>query len=202
MRAEGNTDQPLRLVISGGIGSGKSTVLAILAELGAVIIEADRLGHEVLEPGGAAHGAVADQWPAVVDGDRIDRTLLAAVVFSDPEQLDTLERLTHPHIRFAIQELVDRNPDRDIAVELPVRSNLVGPGWSRVVVVAPVEERLDRAVARGFAEGDVARRMALQPSDAEWAESADHIIENAGSLGDLRRAVRKLWDELHADAAG
>ena len=116
MRPEGNSETPLRVIVSGGIGSGKTTVLRLLERLGAVVVEADRIGHEVLEPGGASYDAVATRWPSVVVEGRIERSLLAAIVFSDLEQLALLESLTHPAIRDEIAIRVAAAWDRDVAL--------------------------------------------------------------------------------------
>jgi dephospho-CoA kinase len=191
-----NVPQPLRVMVTGGIGSGKSTVLQVLEELGAVIIEADRIGRELLEPGGAAHARVAARWPqAVVDG-RIERGRLAAIVFSDPEQLAELEAISHPLIAAEIRARVAAAGDRDVVVEVPLASDLAGPGWIKIVVDAPREARLRRAVRRGMGSADVAGRMNAQPDRATWLAGADVVIDNRGSIEELESRVRGLWAEL------
>lgn len=196
MRPDGNTETPLRVIVSGGIGSGKSTVLHMLEGFGAVVVEADQIGHEVLEPGGAAYRAVADRWPSVVVGGRIERHLLAAIVFSDAEQLALLESLTHPAIRDEIAVRVATAWDRDVVLELPLHSELAGPGWTRVVVDAPSSLRMRRSVARGMAEDDVANRLAVQPDREHWLSGADFVIENAGGLDELKSEVKRVWECL------
>jgi dephospho-CoA kinase len=202
MTAEGNTRNPLRLVVTGGIGSGKSTVTEMMRHLGALVIDSDRIGHAVLEPGGAAYDAVAARWPMVVIDGRIDRGALAAIVFSDGGQLAELEQLTHPHIAAEIKRRVAAASGRDIVVELPVDADLVGPGWKRVVVDAPDAIRLHRSVRRGIGERDAANRMNSQPSRREWLAVGDVVLLNDGDLESLRERVRKLWDRLVAEAAG
>ncbi len=200
MRLEGNKQPPLRVIVSGGIGSGKTAVLRILKRQGAVVIEADRIGHEVLEPGGAAHDAVAALWPsAMVDG-RVDRASLAAIVFTDGEQLALLESITHPAIRDEIAARVVAVGEHDVVLELPFRSELAGPGWTRLIVDAPTELRIRRSVARGMAEADAANRLAVQPQREEWLVGAEHVIVNTGTLADLEQAVRNVWRELKAGA--
>ncbi|MDX2343220.1 MAG: dephospho-CoA kinase [Acidimicrobiia bacterium] len=200
MRLDGNKQPPLRVIVSGGIGSGKTAVLRILERQGAVVIEADRIGHEVLEPGGAAHDAVAALWPsAMVDG-RVDRALLAAIVFTDGEQLALLESITHPAIRDEIAARVVAAGEHDVVLELPFRSELAGPGWARLIVDAPTELRIRRSVARGMAEADAANRLAVQPQREEWLVGAEHVIVNTGTLADLEQAVRNVWRELKAGA--
>jgi dephospho-CoA kinase len=183
----------VRLVVTGGIGSGKSTVAARLRELGAHVIEADLLGHTVLEPGGAAHDSVAARWPSVVFDQVIDRTALAEIVFSDVAQLRELEALTHPAIAAEIKRGIDAAGPGVVVVELPVGSDLVGAGWIRVVVEAPEEVRVARAVERGMGEDDVRRRVAAQAGPEEWRAGADYVIVNDGTRADLETAVDELW---------
>lgn len=200
MRAEGNAHQPLRLVVSGGIGSGKSTVLGLMKLLGAVVIEADRIGHQVLEPDGPAFAQVAARWPGVVDDGRINRRLLANIVFSDPEQLAELEAMTHPHIAATILRRAQEAGERTVAVELPVAADLLGPGWTKILVAAPEQVRVARAVERGAEVADVMRRTNSQPTDSEWAASADYVLPNTGTLEELEAAVVTLWTRLHGQA--
>lgn len=182
--------------MSGGIGSGKSTAVAAFAGLGAVVIEADSIGHEILEPEGAAYARVAARWPEVVSEGRIDRALLAAIVFSDAGQLVELEAIAHPLIAEEIAARVAAAGDRDVVVELPLASDLAGPGWTRVVVDAPRAVRLERAVRRGMDTADVAGRMAAQPERDVWIADADFVIDNEGTTEELEAQVRELWVEL------
>lgn len=198
MRAEGNERRPLRVIVSGGIGGGKSTVVQMMGDLGAVVVHADRIGHEVLEPDGPAYAAVADRWPMVLVENRVDRAKLAAIVFSDGEQLELLESLTHPHIKAEILRRVSQAGDQDVVVEIPLTSDLVGGDWTRILVDATDELRLTRAVARGMDPSDVANRMASQADRSEWLEDASFVIENMGTLEDLSAAVADLWAYLRA----
>ena len=196
MRPDGNDRGPVRLIVSGGIASGKSTVLQLLRAEGVVIIEADRIGHDVLKPGGPAFAAVSERWPAVVREGRIDRGRLAAIVFSDAEALHELEAVSHPHIAAEIARRVADAHDQDIALELPLDSDLAGSGWTRLVVEAPADLRLQRAVDRGMDRSDVAARIGAQPDDVAWRSGADIVIANTGSLDDLHREVKRVWTEL------
>jgi dephospho-CoA kinase len=192
-----STPGQVRIIVVGGIGAGKTTVLERLAALGAEIIEADRIGHDVLEPWGSAFAAVAERWPQVVDGAEIDRAALAAIVFQDPDELAALEAISHPAIAREIARRSDEAGDRPVVVEVPVEADLVGPGWIRVAVVAPRELRLDRAVGRGLRRDDAARRADRQLDDAAWMASADEVIVNDGTIDELVAKVDALWERLN-----
>jgi dephospho-CoA kinase len=186
----------VRVVVVGGIGAGKTTVLERFAELGAEIIEADRIGHDVLEPWGSAFSSVAERWPQVVDGAEIDRPALAAIVFQDPDELAALEAISHPAIAREIARRSEDAGDRPVVVEVPVEADLVGPGWTRVAVVAPRPLRLDRVVARGMDRDDAASRADRQLDDAAWIASADAVIVNDGTIDQLVAEVDRLWQHL------
>lgn len=186
-----------RLVVAGGLGSGKSTVAGLLAAKGAVVIEADRIGHEVLAPGGAAFGPVAERWPHVVVGGSIDRRLLAAVVFGDADELAELEAITHPAISAEIRKQAHAVGDQPVVLEVPVPA-VVGPGWIWIVVVADSSERVARAVGRGMDEADARRRIASQLSDEGWRARATHVIVNDGTLEELSRQVDVVWEQVVA----
>ena len=187
----------VRIVLSGGIGSGKTSAANVFAARGIPVIHADSIGHEVLEPEGEAFHSVAAWWPeAVVDG-RIDRQKLAAIVFHDPQALDQLESMTHPPIAARILNLVAAEGDAElVVVELPLLLPLLGEGWTRVVVDAPVDLRMQRLKDRGMEEADIEARMAAQPSREEWREAADHVIDNRGTPEQLEAEVDKLLKEL------
>lgn len=182
-----------RILLGGGIGAGKSIAGLRFAFHGFTVVEADRLGHEVLEPGGAAFGDVAARWPTVLVDGRIERSLLAAIVFSDAALLAELEAMTHPHIVSRIGEMGHRL-DR-LVVEIPVVLEPEGD-WTKVYVAAPRSVRRDRAILRGSAPLDVAHRMDRQAAQGTWTAWADEIITNDGTIDDLDRAVDTLWDRL------
>ncbi len=187
-----------RFLLSGPIGSGKSTVGSILADLGATVIEADRVGHEVLQPDGEAFHAVRGRWPEVVVDGRIDRVRLARIVFADDTELRTLESFTHPAIASRIGTRVSRAEEHGtgpVVVELPLLDDILGDTWHRVVVTADDAVRRQRAIARGMAADDVDRRMASQPPLSDWIAAADSTIGNDGDLEALRRAVVSWWEQ-------
>ncbi len=193
MTHHGGSGGVTRVLVIGPLGSGKSTVARMLGDRGASVIEADRVGHQVLEPGAEAFEDVATRWPGVVDEGRIDRSGLAAVVFSDRDELRRLESITHPAIVARIEHQIAGVEDGVVAVELPLLQDLFGGGWHRLVVVAPDAVRLERAVARGMSEDDARRRMAAQPPLTEWEAAADSLIVNAAGLADLRTQVDDWW---------
>jgi dephospho-CoA kinase len=184
---------PQRVLLGGGIGSGKSTAAAILADLGAEIISADAAGHRALLPGGGAHDAVAERWPGVVTEGRIDRPALGEIVFSDPEALAALEAITHPVIRADIEQRVAASGAAVVIVETALPREFLGPGWCWVVVDAPEAIRIERLRARGMGDDDIGRRISLQPGRREWLLRADLVICNAGDRDALAGECRRVW---------
>ena len=191
-----SSTQAPRLVVAGGIGSGKSSVGRLLADRGFAVLDADRAGHRVLSPDHPASGPVARRWPEAAPGGAIDRAALARIVFSDPAQLAELEALTHPHIRTAIAGWVEDVGSGPAAVELPVLADLVGEGWLWVIVDAPVKVRRERLRHRGMPEPDIDARIASQPDRRAWLEAADHIIDNGGTPEQLALALDEVLERI------
>lgn len=183
------TRTPPRVVVTGGIGSGKSLVCSLLADLGVVVIDADRLGHAVLEPTGAAFREVAARWPEVVGDGKILRARLGRIVFSDPEQLSELVAITHPHIRSLMQAEVDQYPDRPVAVEISAPSARVMPPWPVMVVDADPQAVRARLLARGMHRTDIEMRQASQRSRREWIEMGDQVVTNHADQDALAEEV-------------
>lgn len=179
---------PVRILLGGGIGAGKTSVCDVFAAHGFEVIVADAVGHSVLQPGGTAVDAVAEAWPTAVHDGIVDRARLARIVFTDPDELARLEAITHPEIGARIEDMLDDAPG-PVVVEVPVMSVLADREFVRVAVVADEDLRLARAVARGGDEADVRRRMASQPSDAEWRAWADVVVDNSGPWADTEQAV-------------
>jgi dephospho-CoA kinase len=191
--------------LTGGIGSGKSTVGRLLAERGAVVIEADRLARDVVEPGTPGFDRVVETFgPGVVTAEgSLDRDALARIVFEDAERRRALEGIVHPEVarRFAEEVERQRGTDRVVvyAVPLLVERGLA-PAFDVVIAVsAPEEVRVARVVAeRGSDEAEVRARIAAQVGDAERAAVADLVIDNTGGPAELARAVDAAWDALVA----
>ena len=188
-----------RIVLSGGIGAGKSAVARSLEARGIPVIHADSIGHAVLEPEGEAFHAVAARWPEVLIDGHVDRSRLAQIVFEDPQALRQLESMTHPAIAARIHNMVAAEEGAElVVVELPLLLPLMGDGWTRVVVDAPVELRRQRLAERGMEIADVEARMAAQPSREDWAAAADFVLTNDGTLGELEQEVDRLLEWLKA----
>lgn len=185
-------------MLTGGIGSGKSAVAARLAARGAEVLAADATGHAVLEPGGEAFAAVAARWPAVVVAGRIDRGALARIVFADAAARRELEALTHPAIAARLAARVAVSRAAVLVIELPLLVDLVGEGWPRVVVDAPVGVRRARLVARGMDADDIEARLGAQPARDEWLAAADFVVDNGGDLDQLEAEVARLWSWIAA----
>jgi dephospho-CoA kinase len=194
--------------LTGGIGSGKSTVSAMLAERGATVVDVDALGRVVIAPGGRAEAAVISEFgDEIVDGDgHVDRAALARAVFGRSEALARLTAISHPAINGEIAARLDDLPHGSIVVldmAILVESNL-GRGapahsYSRVVVVeARAELRVQRAVQRGMAEADVRARISSQATDAQRRTVADALIVNDGDLVTLTERVDELWSTIEA----
>jgi dephospho-CoA kinase len=193
--------------LTGGIGSGKSTVAQMLARRGAVVLDADAFAREAVRSGSAGLRAVAARFGSEVltaDGE-LDRPKLAAIVFADAGARADLEGIVHPEVRRLIADGIQVNLDTDNVVVL-VNPLLIEMGAHRdcdvvVVVSVPSETQVARSTARGMDEDDVRARMAAQLPLDERARQADVILDNEGSVEELERQVDRLWDQLAARAA-
>jgi dephospho-CoA kinase len=190
----------LRIGLTGGIGSGKSTVAALLAEHGAVNVDADRIAREVVEAGTPGLAAVVAEFGEQVlaaDGS-LDRPTLAAVVFADPAARARLDAVVHPLVRVRAAELVAAAPpDAVVVQDVPL---LVETGQAAsydlvLVVRADVEERVRRLVGRGLTAEDARARIASQATDEQRAAVADVVISNDGGRDDLAAQVDRFWAE-------
>ncbi len=191
----------LRVGLTGGIGSGKSTVADELAALGAVVVDADTVAREVVEPGTPALAAIATRFgPGVLTSDgSLDRPALGRVVFGDPAALRDLESVTHPAIWSRTAQLVAAAPpDRVVVHDMPllVEKEMAGEYHLVVVVAADEEVRVRRLVERrGMSEADARARIAAQADDGARQAAADVWLANDGPLDAVRLAVRRLWHE-------
>lgn len=196
----------VRVGLTGGIASGKSMVADELAARGAIIIDADVLAREVVEPGTPALAAIIDRFGAQVlrDG-QIDRARLAQIVFADPHARRDLERIVHPAVRARAAEL--ERAAGDAAVVVHVIPLLVETGQHEdfdvvVTVDADHETQIQRLMVRnGFTRAEAESRIAAQASREERRRAADVVVDNTGSLTQLREQIDALWAELSSAVA-
>ncbi|WP_433231626.1 dephospho-CoA kinase [Actinomadura formosensis] len=192
----------LKVGLTGGIGSGKSEVSARLRERGAVVIDADKIAREVVEPGTPGLAAVVAEFggDVLLPSGGLDREKVGRIVFGDPARLAALNAIVHPLVGERMQELMDAAPAGAVVVyDVPLLAeNGLAPMYDEVIVVdAPEETQLDRLVARrGMTEEDARARMANQASRADRRAIATRIIDNSGTLDDLRTQVDALWETL------
>ncbi|MEV6358260.1 dephospho-CoA kinase [Streptomyces hydrogenans] len=192
----------LKVGLTGGIGAGKSEVSRLLVSYGAVLIDADRIAREVVEPGTPGLAAVVAAFgDGVLTGDgTLDRPKLGSIVFADPERLATLNAIVHPLVGARSAELESAAGPGDVVIhDVPLLTeNGLASLYDLVVVVdASPETQLDRLVRlRGMAEAEAKARMAAQATRAARLEIADLVIDNDGPLDALEPQVRKVWDEL------
>jgi dephospho-CoA kinase len=189
----------LRVGLTGGIGSGKSTVAGRLAEHGAVLIDSDVLARAVVEPGTLGLQEIAETFGAdmiAADG-TLDRPRLAATVFNDPEARTRLNAIVHPKVGARTAELMAAAPADAIVVhDVPLLvENGLGPNYHLVIVVdAPVETRVHRlARDRGMSEADARARIASQAGEEARRAAADVWLDNAGAPDEILAAVDALW---------
>ncbi|MEW2247290.1 dephospho-CoA kinase [Streptomyces sp. NPDC014776] len=192
----------LTVGLTGGIGAGKSEVSRLLVECGAVLIDADRIAREVVEPGTPGLAAVVETFgPEVLTADgRLDRPKLGSIVFADPAKLAALNAIVHPLVGARSRELEQAAAEDAVVVhDVPLLTeNGLAPLYDVVVVVdASPATQLDRLVRlRGMTEEDARARMAAQASREKRLEIADIVIDNDVPLERLQRRVREVWEEL------
>lgn len=197
----------LKVGLTGGIGAGKSEVSRLLARYGAVLIDADRIAREVVEPGTPGLTAVVEAFgPGILEpGGSLDRSALGSIVFADPARLATLNAIVHPLVGTRSAELERAAGAGAVVVhDVPLLTeNGLAPLYDLVVVVdATPGTQLDRLVRlRGMEESDARARMAAQATREERLAVADLVIDNDGPLEDLEPQVRTLWSELTARAS-
>jgi dephospho-CoA kinase len=192
--------------LTGGIGSGKSTVAGILVRRGAVIIDADAIARMVVEPGRPALAALAAKFgPEIINADgSLDRAALAERAFVSDETRKELEAITHPAIAEEFFAQIAAAPADGIVVhDVPLLvESTRGLEYGAVIVVeAPLELRLDRLEARGVPRDDAERRIALQATDEDRRKVATWVLDNSGAHGELERQIDAIWPELEAKRA-
>lgn len=189
--------------LTGGIGSGKSTVSPRLAELGAFIVDADLVAREIVEPGQPALAELAEAFDGVLNPDgTLNRAELARQAFATPEATKKLNAITHPRIRARTEELFKQGRESGAEVlvyDMPllIENGEVNKVDHVLVVDAPDELRIERLVQhRGLDEDDARRRIAAQIDRETRLSAADTVLDNSGSLEDLLAQVDGFWDGL------
>ena len=191
--------------LTGGIGSGKSTVARMLEKRGAVVFDADLLAREAVEPGTPGHAAVIERFGADVlaPGGDLDREALASIVFADPSARRDLEGIVHPEVRrlFAEGSEAYRDTDSVVVFSAPL---LVETGMHTafeilVVVSATVATQIERLMRqRGMSESSIRARIEAQAPLEDKAAVADFLVDNEGTLDELESQVDRLWNDLSA----
>lgn len=194
--------------LTGGIGSGKTTVARMLETRGAVVFDADLLARDAVEPGTPGYHQVVERFgPNVLaPGGGIDREALAAVVFADPAARRDLEAIVHPEIRRLFAESTEAYRDTDAVVvfsaPLLVETGMHTAFEVLVVVSAPVEQQIERLMReRAMSERAIRERIAAQLPLEDKAEVADILIDNDGTLEELEGQVDRVWTQLRARAS-
>lgn len=185
--------------LTGGIGSGKSTVSALLAARGAVIVDADAITREVQLPGSPVLQRLAERFGnQVIDADgNLDRPALAAIAFADPDALKDLNAIVHPAVRDEMNRRIaaQSSSDRVVVLDIPLLAENPRKGLQGIIVVdVPTEMQVDRLVRyRGFDAADALVRIGRQASRQKRLELADVVIDNSGDVDDLTHQIDRAW---------
>lgn len=197
-------DGVLRIGLTGGLACGKSTVAEMLAQRGCGLVSADRLGHEAIAPGGPAYDAVlAEFGDDLLDAEgQVDRARLAARVFGNPQRVQRLNELVHPHILRGIEEaareFASRRPDGILVVEAALLLEaFADQRVDKVVVVDCTEQQqVERFQLKGGTAQEARRRMAAQMPRSDRLRRADFVVDASGTLEETRRMVDALYEQL------
>ena len=196
----------MRVGLTGGVASGKSTVSAILAELGAVVIDADQLAREVVATGTPGLDAVVAEFGdglLTPDGE-LDRPAMGRLVFADDGARQRLEAIVHPLVFERIVALEEGSSEHDVVVhDIPLlaESGRADTFDAVIVVDAPEDLQVERMVRdRGWSEEDARSRIAAQATREARLAIATHVVDNTGSVEQLRERVVEVWDQLRESA--
>ena len=194
----------LKVALTGGIGSGKSEAGEIFSELGAVVIDSDILAKEAISRGSVGFEEVlkafGDQILTLGD---IDRKKLAEIIFKDPAKRRTLENIIHPLVRIAFEQIAAKANQGDVVINLiPLLVETAGKNkFDYVITVsAPIELRKERLINRGLKSYEIENRIASQVNDEAREKISDFVIDNSGSIEDLRRQVESIFQKLRVYA--
>ena len=184
--------------LTGGIGSGKSSVSAMLRDLGAMVIDGDQIARELQAPNSEAVRVIGERFPAAVDEHGVlNRQTLAGIVFGEPSQLQILNGIMLPRIHAEIERRIDayRHTDRIVVLDLPLLAEHPREDLDGVVVVDLSHDlAVKRLIGqRGMTEEDARARISRQASREDRRKIADLVIDNSGDLDDLRQRVEEVW---------
>ena len=192
----------LRVALTGGIGSGKSSAAEIFAALGAVVVDSDEIARKVLDRESVGFGEVVAVFgDQILAAGEIDRKKLGQLVFSDPKERKKLEQITHPLIRKEFESIIKNLPENSIVInQIPLLAeSKYDYKFDYVIAIsAPIEVRKNRLLERGMKSYEIEQRLAAQASDADRAKIANEVIENSGDLSQLTTNVEKVWRKLLA----
>jgi dephospho-CoA kinase len=192
----------MRVGLTGGVASGKSTVSQMMADLGAVVIDADLLAREVVAPGSEGLAEIVEAFgPDVLTADgELDRPAVGAIVFADPDKRKVLEAIIQPRVRARGAEIEAEAPEGALVVhDIPLlaETGQAGAFDAVVVVDVPTEVQLDRMVRlRGMTQEDAEARIAAQASREDRLAIATYVIDNTGTYDDLRERVAEVVEQL------
>ena len=185
------------VALTGGIGSGKSTVADILEDLGALVIDSDLLAREVIERGTNGYDQVVARFgDSILRDGEIDRSALGNIVFSDVAARKDLEGIIHPLVRERAEKIASRAGDRVVVNQIPLLFETKGSERFDFVISVEADEeiRKERLRERGLKDYEINKRMAAQASDIQRASIADVVITNNGTIDDLTRKIEALWE--------
>lgn len=190
----------LIVALTGGIGSGKSTVGELFQQLGAVVVDSDQLAREVVERGSLGFEQIVTLFgDEILKNGEINRSMLAEIIFKDPAKRKELEQITHPLIRKAFSDIVSKSGDKAIVInQIPLLvESKYEYNFDHVITVSTSEDkRIERLLAKGYTREQIQNRMKSQASDLEREKIADSIIQNNEGEIELLAQVEKIWEQL------
>lgn len=192
----------LIVALTGGIGSGKSTVGELFQQLGAVVVDSDQLARDVVERGSLGFEQIVSLFgDEILKNGEINRSLLAEIIFKDSAKRKNLEQITHPLIRKAFADIVAKSDQRAIVInQIPLLAeSKYEYNFDHVITVSTSEDkRIARLLSKGYTQEQIQNRMKSQVSDSDREKIADSIIQNNESEKELLPQVEKIWEQLQS----